>query len=115
MHVVKSAVTGRIIGDRARKQFIPTGELRQRAFHVYRVFRAQAQEGTMVGLGHQIRATLVQKQGNLLGFEQTGQLMVQRRQLFTERALGTFGCLLDVRAPFLQFQADRNADGVFFL
>ena len=115
MHIVEGAVTGRIVGDRTRKQFIPTGELRQLPFDVQRVLGAEAQIGTMIGLGHQLGATLVQKQRDLLDFEQTGQFMVQRRQLFAQLPFGAFGGLLDLVAPFLQLQADRHPGRVFFL
>jgi hypothetical protein len=36
VHVVEGAVARWIVGDRARKQLIPTGELRQFAFDIHR-------------------------------------------------------------------------------
>lgn len=39
VHVVKGAMTGRIVGDRAWKQLVPTGKLGDVPFHIQRVFR----------------------------------------------------------------------------
>ncbi|MNS47361.1 hypothetical protein D3C72_798880 [compost metagenome] len=108
MHVVESTVALRAVGDRTRKQFIPTGELRQLAFHIHRVLRAQAEVSTMIDAGHEIGATLVQKQCDLLGFEQSCQFMVQCRQLLTELPLTALGGLLHLDPPFLQFEADGH-------
>ncbi|MNR42468.1 hypothetical protein D3C85_1609880 [compost metagenome] len=70
LHIIEGAVAGRIVGDRAGEQLIPTGELREFTLHVQRVFRAKADEGVMIGPRHEVGATLVQKQRDLLGFEQ---------------------------------------------
>ncbi|MNK98008.1 hypothetical protein D3C87_1183590 [compost metagenome] len=115
MHVIEGAVALRIVGDRAREQLIPTGEPGEFALNVDGKLGTMAQVGTVVGLSHQLGATLVQEQRDLLGFEQARQLMVQRRQLFAQLAFATFGGLLNVQAPFLQLQADRYGGDVFFL
>ncbi|MNL82713.1 hypothetical protein D3C87_2101590 [compost metagenome] len=70
MHIVEGAVAGRIVSDRSGEQLIPTGELRQFTLNIQWVFRTQTEVGAMIGLGHQAGATLVQKQRDLLGFEQ---------------------------------------------
>ncbi|MCY1436080.1 hypothetical protein D9M71_521950 [compost metagenome] len=71
MHVIEGAMARRAVGDRAREQFIPAGELRQFALDIHRVLRAQAQVGAMIDAGHEVGATRVQKQCDLLGFEQS--------------------------------------------
>ncbi|MNH47862.1 hypothetical protein D3C79_1113160 [compost metagenome] len=71
MHVIEGAMARGAVGDRAREQFIPAGELRQFALDIHRVLRAQAQVGAMIDAGHEVGATRVQKQCDLLGFEQS--------------------------------------------
>jgi hypothetical protein len=67
----------------------------------------------VIGLGHQLR-TAVQKQRDLLGFEQPGQFMVQRRQLFAQLTVAALGGLLHHGAAFLQFQLTGTAAMCFF-
>ncbi|MNF98964.1 hypothetical protein D3C84_818460 [compost metagenome] len=107
-------MTGRVIGDRTREQLIPTGKLRELAFDIQRILGAQAQKSVVIGLGHQVSATLVQKQCDLLGFEQPGQFMVQRGQRFAEWSFSAFGRLLDLIAPLLQLKTDRHPGRVLF-
>ena len=112
VHVVESAVTLGIVGDRARKQLVPTGELGEFALDVHGEFGADAQIGTVIGLSHQLCTARVQKQCDLLGFEQAGQFMVQRRELLAELAFAAFGGLLHHRAAFLQLQRNRHRRAV---
>ncbi|MNK93990.1 hypothetical protein D3C87_1141800 [compost metagenome] len=113
MHVVEGAVAGRIVSDRTREQLVPTGELREFSLDVHRVLGTEAQVSAVIGQGHQFGATLVQKQRDLLGFEQARQFMMQCCQLFAQLPFAAFGGLLHMKAAFLQFQADRHRGGVF--
>ncbi|MNF30617.1 hypothetical protein D3C84_113620 [compost metagenome] len=115
VHIVKSAMTVGIVGDRARKQFVPTGKFGQFAFDVYREFRTDAQVGTVIGLSHQLRTARVQEQRDLLGFEQPGQFMVQRGELFAELTFAALGGLLHHAPAFLQLQRHRYSSIVFLL
>ncbi|MNI15979.1 hypothetical protein D3C73_692970 [compost metagenome] len=102
MHVIESTVASGVVGDRAGKKLIPTGELGELALDVQRVLRAEAQVGAIIGLSHQICAARLQEQGDLLHFEQRCQLMVQGGQRFAERPVRTLGGVLDEVATFLQ-------------
>lgn len=114
-HVIKGAVPGGIVGHRTREQFVPTGELGERAFHLDRVARTEADVGVILRLRHEVSAAFMEKQRHLFGFEQTGQLNQQRLQLRLKLTLGALNGVLHQHAAFLQLKAHRHPGLVFFL
>ena len=73
-HVIKRSVPGGIVGHRTREQFVPAGKLGQRALHVHRVLRAEADVGMVLRLRHEMGAAFMEEQRHLFGFKQAGEL-----------------------------------------
>ena len=65
MHVIEGAVALRVIGDRAREQLIPTGELRGRAVDIDGELAAAGQVTAVPRFAHQVRNVRAQQQCHL--------------------------------------------------
>nr|GFA32829.1 hypothetical protein [Tanacetum cinerariifolium] len=113
VNVFKSAVAFLVVGDRAREQLIPTGELRQFALHVQRKFQAATEECVVVRLGHHGGGLAVQQQGDFsLVIRGLTQSLDQAVELTTQLHRAALGGVHKMQAPFFKFQIDAHARGV---
>ncbi len=113
VHIAQGAMAVRVVRLGAGKQFVPTGELRQRPLDLQRVDGARTAMLTWVGGGHRCRGFMGQQYRDPLvvqvGAVEPMQQVIQHRPGFTLRALhGAF----DQQAALRQLQPHWNAGGV---
>lgn len=109
VHVVEGAVAFRAVGDRAREQLVPAGELRRRAVHVDREFAAAGQVRAVLGFAHQARGLRPQQQRHLLVGRQARQARLQRLDRAAQFPFAALGTLAQQQPALFQLELDLDA------
>ncbi len=115
-HVAEGAVTLGVVGDGARKEFVPAGEFGAQALDVQRVFDAVGQVDIGIHWRHGLAGLAGQEHGDLVAL--AAGLVQPLQQRLQGTALLAFGAgqgLLHMDAALLQFQVQPDTRGVLLL
>ncbi|MNS60425.1 hypothetical protein D3C72_934220 [compost metagenome] len=115
VHIIEGAVALGAVGDRAREQLVPTGELRGRAVDIDGEFTAAGQVAAVLGIAHQAGGGGVEKQRHLVVGIQRGQALLQGLELLAQGTVAQLDALAQHQSAFFQLQPDLDTSVVLLL
>ncbi len=115
VHIIEGAVALGAVGDRAREQLVPAGELRCRAVDIDGEVAATGQVAAVLGVTHQAGGGGVEKQRYLVVGIQRGQALLQGLQLLAQGTAAQLDALAEHQSAFFQLQPHLDTGVVFLL